>query len=51
MKPKASEAPGYTYKAARLERRAVKMREYNLTHGIGCKSIARAIEQRTVNRT
>ena len=31
----------------RLERRADRMRSYNLTHGRGCRSIARAIAQRT----
>lgn len=33
-------------KAARLEAAARRMRRYNLTHGSGCKSKARAIEIR-----
>ncbi len=39
--------PGYDSKRARLDRRAREMREHNLTHGTGCKSTARAIEQRS----
>lgn len=32
--------------AVSLERTAAKMRAYNLTHGSGCRSTARAIERR-----
>ena len=38
---------GMTTKDLRLERAAAEMREHNLTHGTGCRAIARAIEQRT----
>ncbi len=39
-------APGYDSKRARLERRAARMKAYNLTHGSGCRSTARAIAKR-----
>lgn len=41
-----STAPEYRRKPAILDRRAKRMREYNLTHGTGCKSTARAIAKR-----
>lgn len=46
MKSKATDASGYRSKRAILDRRAARMRAYNLTHGSGCKSTARAIAQR-----
>ncbi len=46
-KPKATEAPSYRGKRGILDRRAKRMREYNLTHGSGCRSTARAIAKRS----
>lgn len=46
---KATDAPGYRGKRGILDRRAARMRAYNLTHGSGCKSTARAIAQRESN--
>ncbi len=42
-----TDALEYRRKRARLERRAARMKAYNLTHGSGCKSTARAIAKRS----